>query len=59
MNKTEIIVITSAFVLIAIRLYQKYIRKNKGNQAKNTKMPSGSIFNSASKDDEYEPYAKK
>jgi hypothetical protein len=59
MNKVEIIALSAAFAIVAIRLYQKYIKKGKGKPGTETKTSSGSVFSSSSKDDEYEPYSKK
>lgn len=58
MDKVKIVVLTVAFSIAAIRLYQKYIKKDKGKSGTDTKTPSGSMFSSSSKDDDYEPYSK-
>jgi hypothetical protein len=59
MNKVEILAFSAAFGILAIRLYQKYIKKDSGKSGSPTNMSSGSKFISSSKDDDYEPYSKK
>ena len=59
MDKTQIIIFVCAMAFLAVRLYQKYIKKNKDNQASDKKPSSGTSFPSSSKDDDYEPYSKK
>jgi hypothetical protein len=44
---------------LAVRLYQKYVKKNKGNQGGGNLPSSSTSFPSSVKDDEYEPYSKK
>lgn len=56
MDKKEVILISIAFFALAVRLYQKYIKKDKGKSGSGTR--SGSSFSSI-KDDDYEPYSKK
>jgi hypothetical protein len=56
-NNLEIIVIAALLAFVAFRLYQKYFRKETGQRGPGKK--SGSSFSSSSKDDDYEPYAKK
>ena len=59
MDKIEIIAITAAFAILAVRLYMKYIKKDKRKSGTDTKTLPDSIFSSSSKDDDYEPYSKK
>ncbi|MCX6255661.1 MAG: hypothetical protein NTV31_14475 [Bacteroidia bacterium] len=59
MNKTEIIIFSAAMAFLAVRLYQKYIKKDTGKSETDKKTSSGSMFLSSSKDDDYEPYSKK
>lgn len=59
MDKTQIILFSAAMAFLAVRLYQKYMKKNKSNIAGETKPPSLTSFPSSVKDDEYEPYSKK
>jgi uncharacterized membrane protein YebE (DUF533 family) len=59
MDKTQIILFSAAMAFLAVRLYQKYIKKNKSNQGSDTKQSSPTSFPSSVKDDEYEPYSKK
>jgi hypothetical protein len=59
MDKTQIILFAAAMAFVAVRLYQKYIRKNKSNPGGETKSSSTTAFPSSVKDDEYEPYSKK
>lgn len=56
-NNLEIILIAALLAFVAIRLYQKYFRKDTGQRSTGKK--GGSSFSSSSKDDDYEPYAKK
>jgi hypothetical protein len=56
MEKTEVIVVSLVFGVVAFRLYQKYFKKyhrKPGNGSRD-----GSSF-ASSKDDDYEPYSKK
>jgi hypothetical protein len=59
MNKSEILLFTFAMVFLAIRLYQKYFKKDKIKPKTDVKSSSGSRFSSDSKDDDYEPYSKR
>jgi len=59
MDKTQIILISAAVAFLAVRLYQKYIKKNKAKSGTETKPSSGSSFPSSSRDEDYEPYSKK
>jgi hypothetical protein len=57
--KDQVSVIVAAVVLAyaAVRIYQKYIKKDKGEGPK--KSNGGSSFPAHSADDDYEPYSKK
>jgi hypothetical protein len=59
MDKTQVILFAAATAFVAVRLYQKFIKKNKSNQGGGTKSFSPTSFPSSVKDDEYEPYSKK
>jgi hypothetical protein len=59
MDKTQIIVFSAAIAFLAIRLYQKYVNKNKKKAGTDIKSHSGTSMPSSSKDDDYEPYSKK
>jgi uncharacterized membrane protein YebE (DUF533 family) len=59
MDKTQIILFSAAMAFLAVRLYQKYIKKNKNLSGTEKTPPSGTSFPSSVKDDEYEPYSKK
>lgn len=59
MDTKDIIIFTVVFAFLAFRLYQKYGKKQKGSSTTDTKTSSGTAFSSTSKDDDYEPYAKK
>jgi hypothetical protein len=59
MDNKEIIIFVIAMAFLGFRLYQKYVKKDKGVPGANTKTFSGSSFSSSSKDDDYEPYSKK
>jgi hypothetical protein len=58
METKDLIVFVAVFFVLAIRLYMKYIKKDKGKPAGGAKQSSTS-FPSLSKDDDYEPYSKK
>jgi hypothetical protein len=56
-DNLEIVFLVVCFAFVGFRLYQKYYKKDElkpGSQKK----PSSS-FSSTTKDDDYEPYAKK
>lgn len=59
MHNYEIVIFVAAMAILAIRLYQRYIKKTKGNQGIDPKSATGTSFPSSSKDDDYEPYSKK
>ena len=44
---------------VAVRLYQKYFKKDKNKSGGESKPNAGTAFPSSSKDEEYEPYSKK
>jgi hypothetical protein len=44
---------------LALRLYQKYFKKDKDKSGNETKINSGASFPTTSKDEDYEPYSKK
>ena len=56
-DKFQIILLAVCFVIVAFRLYNKYIKKDEVKPG-GPKKPTSS-FTSSSKDDDYEPYAKK
>jgi hypothetical protein len=55
-DQTSIIIAVAAMAYLAVRIYQKYIKKDQG--IKNTATKKGS-FPSSAKGDDYEPYSKK
>jgi hypothetical protein len=57
MRTTEIILISLAIVVVGVRLYQKYVKKNQGKLGSGSR--TDSPLSSSSKDDDYEPYEKK
>lgn len=59
MDKTQILLFSAAMAFVAVRLYQKYVKKDKNKSGTDIKSPSGGSFPSSSKDEEYEPYSKK
>lgn len=59
MGKVEIIVLIFAAVILVFRIYQKYIKKDKGKRGTDSEKPTGSMPGSSVEDDDYEPYAKK
>ena len=58
MDKTQIILFSAAIAFLAVRLYKKYIKKDKAKSG-GEKPSSGTSFPSSSKDEDYEPYSKK
>ncbi|HZY25895.1 MAG TPA: hypothetical protein VFE71_08730 [Bacteroidales bacterium] len=58
MDKKQIFIFAALLLVVGIRLYMKYIKKNQGNIGSDTKQ-SGTSFPSSSKDEDYEPYSKK
>jgi protein subunit release factor A len=59
MEKFEIIALSSAFAILAVRIYQKYMKKKKDKIVSDRMDAIGSLNTSSAKDDDYEPYAKK
>jgi hypothetical protein len=59
MDKTQIAIFAAAMAILGIRLYQRYVKKNKAKMGSETKPGSGASIPSSSKDDDYEPYSKK
>jgi hypothetical protein len=59
MNKTEILTFAIVLSFVAVRLYQKYKKKDTVRPGSDMKTSSGSAFPSSAKDDDYEPYSKK
>ena len=57
MDKKQILIFAIAFIVVAIRLYMKYMKKNDNKTGTGTK--PGTSFPSSQKDEEYEPYSKK
>lgn len=58
MDKKDIIIFAAVFIALAIRLYMRYLKKEKGKFGSETKQSANS-FPSSSKDEDYEPYSKK
>lgn len=58
MDKKDVIIFAAVFIVLAIRLYMKYIKKNQEKSGSETKQ-SATSFPSSSKDEDYEPYSKK
>jgi len=59
MDKNQILVFSAVAVVLAVRLYQKYKRKDKIKSGTGEKSFSSSSFPASSKDEDYEPYSKK
>jgi hypothetical protein len=59
MHNSQVLIFSAVIAVVAIRLYQKFIKKDKGNSGTKEINPTGSSFPSSSKDDDYEPYSKK
>jgi len=54
-NQLEVVAFAILFAFVGMRLYKKYFKKSDGKPG-TQKKPDSSF---ASKDDDYEPYAKK
>jgi hypothetical protein len=59
MHNSQILIFSAVMAFLALRLYQKYFKKDKNKSGTQTKSDSGTSFPSTSKDEEYEPYSKK
>lgn len=59
MDKKDIIIFAAVLAFLAVRLYQKYVKKDPKRTANEKKISSDTTFFSTSKDDDYEPYSKK
>ncbi len=59
MDKFQIILFAAAIAILAVKLYQKYMKKVKGKSGTDAKSSSGSSFPTSGKDDDYEPYSKR
>jgi hypothetical protein len=60
MDTTEVVLLVAVFLALGFSLYKKYIKKNQGkNIGTGQKSQSGSLFQSHTKDDDYEPYSGK
>ncbi len=61
MDTKQIFIFAFVIIFVGFRLYQKYYKKDTGGSNSATRKPgsTGTAFNSSSKDDDYEPYAKK
>jgi hypothetical protein len=59
MDKSKILIFSAVLAIVAIRLYQKYFKKDKTKSGTKAKPSSGTSFPSSSKDEDYEPYLKK
>jgi hypothetical protein len=59
MHNSQVILISAVVAVVALRLYQKFVKKDKSKTGNETKPFSGSSMPSTSKDDDYEPYSKK
>jgi hypothetical protein len=58
MDTKQILIFAVAFLVVGIRLYMKYAKKNDNKSEKGTSS-SATSFPSSTKDDDYEPYSKK
>jgi len=59
MDKSELIITILSFSLVGVLLYRKYTKDRQDKSGASTNKNTGSPFSSHTKDDEYEPYAKK
>jgi hypothetical protein len=57
MDTKDILIFALVFSVAGIRLYQKYVQKDKNKIASNKKEAKSTSFPSSTKDD-YEPYSK-
>jgi uncharacterized membrane protein YebE (DUF533 family) len=55
-DQTSIIIAAAAMAYLAVRIYQKYIKKDQGIKKPT---PKSGPFQSSAKGDDYEPYSKK
>lgn len=53
----QVVLFAVIFAVLGIRLYNKYFKK--GDAKLNNQKNKSTSFTSSSKDDDYEPYAKK
>jgi hypothetical protein len=59
MHNSQILIFSAVMAFLALRLYQKYFKKDKDKSGNETKINSGASFPTTSKDEDYEPYSKK
>ncbi len=59
MNKIEVIAFSAAFAIVAMKLYQKYYKKDQNKGSGNNQKQGGNLLSSGHGDDDYEPYSKK
>jgi len=59
MKTLDIAIAVFVLTFVGIRLYQKYFRKSNNMSGNKKANESDSRFSSYSKEDDYEPYAKK
>jgi hypothetical protein len=59
MHNSQILIFSAVMAFLALRLYQKYFKKDKDKSGTETKTDPGTSFPSTSKDEDYEPYSKK
>lgn len=59
MDTLELIALVLAGTILAVRLYLKYIKKGKEKSDADSGNRSSSEISSSSKDNDYEPYARK
>jgi hypothetical protein len=59
MDKRQIFIFAAVAIVLAIRLYQKFKKKDTSTSGSDPKNSSDSSFPSSSKYEEYEPYSKK
>ena len=59
MHNSQILIFSAVMAFLALRLYQKYFKKDKNKSGAESNPNAGTAFPSSSKDEEYEPYSKK
>jgi hypothetical protein len=58
MDKTQTIIFAALIAVAAVRIYQKYIKKNNKPGSENNPS-SGNTITHDTKEEDYEPYSKK
>ncbi len=59
MDKTQLILFSAVILILAIRIYQKYVLKSKRKTNDGSSEPGNRESYASNKSDDYEPYSKK